>query len=141
GHRKSSTGLGRTAEARGQSVQRFRGRARRGYRKAQVVLAVHSARRNGLRRDASASARRTTLTRQIRTKPASQVHALGQPQWADVCAGSNQRAVSDGQAVCESELDGRVRRQGAAEASTGHGAFEGRDVDYADCERWDKLVS
>ena len=81
------------------------------------------------------------LARQIRTKPASQGHALGQPQWADVCAGSNQRAVPDGQAVCEGELDGRLRRQGPAEASTGHGAFEGRDVDHADCERWDELVS
>ena len=77
GHRESSAGLGWTAEARRQSVQRLRGRAGRGYREAQVVLPVHSARRNGLRRDAGASARRHALARQIRTKPASQGDAAG----------------------------------------------------------------
>src|SRR6185369_8588536 len=62
-----------------QSVQQLRGRAGRGYREAQVVLPVHSTRRDGLRCDPGPGARGPELA-----GAAAEGDAVGQPQRADV---------------------------------------------------------
>ncbi len=74
--------------------------------KLEVALPVHAARRDRLRLDAGAGARRHRVARR-----AAQGDALGESQRPDVRARSRHGQVPARQAVRQGELDGRLRRE------------------------------
>ena len=120
GHRQSGPGLERRPAARRQPLQRFRGRAGRRHRQAEMVLPVLAARRIRLRFRAGPGAGRYRMAKG--PEEAAQGDAVGQSQRLLLCPRPHHRRVPAGQAVRRSELGERVRRKGPADAGSGQGA-------------------
>src|SRR3984893_9152029 len=99
GNRKPRTRLEQRRPRRLESLQRLRGGARRGYRKAEMVLPVLAARRLRFRFRSGAGPRRYGVEGQNTSGD-----ALGQPQWLLLRARPDHRRVSTRQAIRQSYM-------------------------------------